>query len=305
MIGYYMLNFHEASIRKLKVFTTVVDCGGFSAAQSALGTSAATISVQMKELEEQLGMVLCQRGRSGFRLTDQGRAVNDAARDMFGAFGNFNLTVASIRDTLIGEVKIGLQANIATNPEFHLPQAMRQFHARPNKVTFRLEEARSADQEAYTLDGRFDLSIGLFPNQLPGLVYEPLFSERVTLYCAPDHPLARTGTPAQVRELLASSAFVSAGPGQHQLMKQNLGLPEPSAIAENMDAAVMLIRSGQYVGFLPDHFANFWQNRGRLYAVLPDKFGTEVDFKLITRRGARDKNVVDAFVSELLAAHRF
>ena len=46
-----MLSLHEISIRKLKIFCSVVDAGGFSAAQVLLNTSASTISIQIKEMQ--------------------------------------------------------------------------------------------------------------------------------------------------------------------------------------------------------------------------------------------------------------
>lgn len=298
-----MLTLHENSIRKLRVFVTVVDCGGFSAAQTRLGASAATISIQMKELEEQLGMTLCHRGRSGFRVTEQGRAIYNAAQSVLGAFSNFNLAAAEIQQRLVGEVKIGLQANMATNPAFRLSDAVRRFQGRPNQVIFRMEEARSADQQSRTLEGRYDLSIGLFPNRVSGLDYTPLFSEKVALYCAAGHPLAEAQGEAALRDSLARSALVSSGTALENILRKPEALPAPTAFTEDMDAAMLLVLSGQYLAFLPTHFARPWSDRGLVHTVLPERFSTEIAFHLITRRGGRDNNVVDVFIADLLQAH--
>ncbi|MCU9836502.1 LysR family transcriptional regulator [Ruegeria sp. WL0004] len=298
-----VLSLHENSIRKLRVFVTVVDCGGFVSAQGVLNMSAATISIQMKELEEQLGMTLCQRGRSGFRITDQGKAVYEAAQTVLGAFSNFNLTAAEIQNRLVGEVKIGLQANMATNPAFRLPNTIRKFQTRPNKVTFRLEETRSAEQQSRTLDGRYDLSIGLFPARIPGLDYTRLFTENVALYCARDHPLAQITDEDRLLRDLGSHSMVSSGTALEQILKKPSSMPAPSVFTEDMDAAMLFVLSGQYLGFLPTHFAQIWQDKGLVCSLLPDRIGTELDFHLITRRGGRDNKVVDVFISDLLDAH--
>ncbi|MCB4458546.1 LysR family transcriptional regulator [Leisingera sp. McT4-56] len=298
-----MLSLHENSIRKLRVFVTVVDCGGFAAAQSVLNMSAATISIQMKELEEQLGMTLCQRGRSGFRITDQGTAVYEAAQTVLGAFSNFNLAAAEIQNRLVGEVKIGLQANMATNPAFRLPEAVRKFQTRPNKVTFRLEETRSADQQSRTLDGRYDLSIGLFPARIPGLDYTRLFTERVALYCACAHPLSEITDESRLLQEIGSHAMVSSGTALEQVLKKPPALPSPSVFTEDMDAAMLFVLSGQYLGFLPTHFAQIWEDKEMVCPILPGRFATDLEFHLITRRGGRDNKVVDVFISDLLDAH--
>lgn len=302
-MGKLMLSLHENSIRKLRVFTTVVDCGGFSPAQSVLGTSAATISVQMKELEAQLGMILCHRGRSGFRLTEQGRAVYDAAQSVLGAFSNFNLATAEIQNRLFGEVKLGLQANMATNPAFKLPETLRLFHSRPNKVGFRMEEASSADQQSRTLEGRYDLSIGLFPNRIPGLDYTPLFAEKVSLYCAAGHELADLSEEGAVQEGIGACALVSSGTLLEQCLNRPAWLPAPSAFTEDMDAAMLMVLSGHYLAFLPEHFARIWSEKGQICAICPGAYSTEMTFALITKRGGRENHVVDVFISDLLSAH--
>jgi DNA-binding transcriptional LysR family regulator len=298
-----MLSLHENSIRKLRVFVTVVDCGGFSAAQTVLGASSATISIQMKELEEQLGMVLCQRGRSGFRVSEQGRAVYDAAQSVLGAFSNFNLTAAEIQHRLVGEVKIGMQANMATNSAFQLPDAIRRFQSRANEVTFRLEETRSADQQSRTLEGRYDLSIGLFPNQVPGLDYTRLFGETVALYCATDHPLMQIVDEEAIIDDIGNHALVSSGTALEQALKKPKSLPDPTAFTEDMDAAMLFVLSGHYLAYLPTHFAQIWSDKGLVHQILPHRLSTEMDFHLITKRGGRDNNVVDVFISDLLQAH--
>ena len=298
-----MLSLHENSIRKLRVFVTVVDCGGFSAAQTVLGTSAATISIQMKELEEQLGMTLCHRGRSGFRITEQGRAVYDAAQNVLGAFSNFNLATAAVQERLVGEIKIGLQANLATNRMLKLPLAIQRFQQRKNEVVFRLEETRSADQQSRTLEGRYDLSIGLYPNRISGLDYTPLFVEKVALYCAAGHPLADVDDEEELNRQLTDFATVSSGTGLEYAIKKPAALRQPTAFTEDMDAAMMLVLSGCYLAFLPTHFAESWENNGIVRSVLPHVFSTEIEFHLITKRGGRDNNVVDVFISDLLRAH--
>ena len=55
---------HKADLHMLAVFMTVVECGGFAAAQVALNVGQSTISRQISDLERRLGMRLCQRGRA-------------------------------------------------------------------------------------------------------------------------------------------------------------------------------------------------------------------------------------------------
>src|SRR5713226_1536269 len=73
--GPMLANLSEGDIRLLKVFAKVVEAGGFSAAQIELNVSQSTISTHMTALEHRLGVRLCQRGRSGFKLTEKGQLI--------------------------------------------------------------------------------------------------------------------------------------------------------------------------------------------------------------------------------------
>ena len=66
---------HDASlnIRQLQVFEAVARLESYSRAQQELGISVSAISNAMSQLEGQLGVTLCQRGRGGFSLTEKGQ----------------------------------------------------------------------------------------------------------------------------------------------------------------------------------------------------------------------------------------
>ena len=68
----------DMDLRLLQIFKAVVECGGFSSAALALNIGVSTISRHIKDLETRLGLVLCQRGRSGFALTAEGQSVQYA-----------------------------------------------------------------------------------------------------------------------------------------------------------------------------------------------------------------------------------
>ena len=72
----------DFDIRLLRLFRSVVECGGFSAAESVLGIGRSAISQQMSDLEQRLGLRLCQRGRAGFALTEEGRSLEEIVRAM-------------------------------------------------------------------------------------------------------------------------------------------------------------------------------------------------------------------------------
>src|ERR1035437_5876295 len=65
----------DMDIRLLRVFKSVVDCGGMAAAELELNIGTSTISRHVKDLETRLGLTLCRRGRAGFALTVEGTQI--------------------------------------------------------------------------------------------------------------------------------------------------------------------------------------------------------------------------------------
>lgn len=60
----------DADIRLLRVFVVVAACGGIAASELELNIGKSTISRYISDLEARLGLRLCNRGPSGFSLTE-------------------------------------------------------------------------------------------------------------------------------------------------------------------------------------------------------------------------------------------
>ena len=114
-------------IHLLRVFVAVVECGGFSAAQISLNVAQSTISTQMSSLETRLGLRLCNRGRAGFSLTDDGRAVYDAAISLFHSIDQFTGRVNERRGGLAGELRMAFADALLENTDFLLDHAIARF----------------------------------------------------------------------------------------------------------------------------------------------------------------------------------
>src|SRR5690606_5628507 len=104
----------------LRVFKTVAEFGGFAAAESALGITRSAISLHMSDLETRLGMRLCQRGRAGFALTDQGSEVLRAGETVLAAIEGFRSEVNRLHRSLRGELNVGLINNLVTQPKMRI-----------------------------------------------------------------------------------------------------------------------------------------------------------------------------------------
>src|SRR3954463_15847612 len=99
-----MIQLHDVDLKLLRIFDTVVKCGGFSAAQADLNVGQSTISEQMRQLETRLGVKLCDRGRSGFRLTEQGVVIHAATESLLAAVDNFRTEADVLKKRVSGKL---------------------------------------------------------------------------------------------------------------------------------------------------------------------------------------------------------
>ncbi|EPZ2437269.1 LysR family transcriptional regulator [Providencia rettgeri] len=83
----------EKDLKSLRVFTSVAEVGGFTIAEKKLNMSKASISRHIREIEEKLGVQLCERGPSGFKLTESGLFVIEKAKTALKALDNIKTEV--------------------------------------------------------------------------------------------------------------------------------------------------------------------------------------------------------------------
>jgi len=286
----------DADIKLLRVFTRVVEHGGFSAAQAELGISQASISTYMSDLEARLGVRLCQRGRSGFQLTPAGEQVYRSALDLFNAHDQFRSSVGFLREGLRGRLTVGLADAVATNLGSPIHRALESFLSRENDVSLTLHVYPPNELESGVLEGRYELAIGAFYQRASGLKYEDLFIERNYLYCGQRHPFFSRNDIA-VDEL---AHVVRVTRGYNPDMQQEiLGPAGNSAVIYTMDATALLTLAGPFIGFLPAHFGDLLAEKGMLRRLRDDAVWFDATFAIITRRGIQHSAVVETLISDL------
>lgn len=292
----------SADLSLLRVFATVVECGGFSAAQLALGMPQSTLSSQMTTLEAQLGERLCHRGRGGFRLTPAGQGAYEAIGRLFASLAQFQRDVAGLRTRVVGELRIGIVDQVATNPANRFVDAVRRFKAREARVTLQVTVQAPPLLEREVAAGRLDLAIAPFFQHVAELDYEALFDEPQGLYCGAGHPVFAQAPDVPLR------ALDGAEYAQRRYMAGIGGVARlpalvPAASADNLEAIAMLVLSGRFVGYLPDHAAAAWVAQGRIRPIRPAELGYTSHFEVASLRRSPQPAPLAAFLDDLRAAH--
>ena len=278
---------------------TVAECGGFAAAQVALNVGQSTISRQIGDLENRLGMRLCQRGRAGFRLTDKGRTVYEACQHLATALEGFRTTVGALRGELIGDLSIAAIDNWATERCYPLADVLRAFRSRARQVHIDLHTLAPDEIERAVLENRVNLGIGVFHQRRPGLIYEKLYDDPVELYCGADHELFDRAPHRLDRDdLEAADLAHRAYLSERQVAPLTGNLPS-TATARQIEGIAFLILSGWHIGYLPVSYAERWVESGRMRSIRPETYGLNTKMELVTRRGVALTLVGQTFADTL------
>lgn len=293
----------DLDLKLLRIFETIVQCGGFAAAQPVLNIGASSISEYVSQLETRLGLRLCERGRSGFRLTEKGAELHAVAQRLFGAVDIFQMEAGALRDELSGVLRLGIVEATLTDKSSPMSEAIRTFGQAAPAVKLRLHIDAPSSLEQQVLDGRLHLALGPFPAKIPGLEYASLYREEQGLYCSAGHPLfarakARISAVSLSKHRLAARSYL----GAREL--RLLHMTEAAASVDNVEGRAMLILSGNFIGFLPLHYAQPWVDDGTLARIDSRHYATHLDFYLITKKGADSVRVLQAFLSHISAANR-
>ena len=147
------------------------------------------------------------------------------------------------------------------------------------------------------------MGIGSFPHKITGLEYQSLYTEKHSLYCASHHPLSKLTDVEKNIDLLQQEASVTRGywPDQHQ---KNLGFENVCAVVYQMEPQLMLILSGKFIGFLPDHYAAKWVKEKKLHCLAAKIIFYDCTFDLILKKGYRNSQLIETFRENLNTVYR-
>lgn len=283
----------------LETFVSVVECGGFSDAQFALGVTQSAISIRIRDLETALGYRVCERGRAGFRLTERGEIAYRKARDILRSARDFDAELLELRNVVTGDLRIGIIDAVNTLPGLCLSKAISNFLARPNDVRLELRVASPTDLTQGLITGNLHLAIAPFRNKISELDYIELCPEEYRLYCSAAHPLfdmpeKTVGPDVLMRYPLCQRSY-------DPMISTGIDTSEAKAVVANMEAMAILLESGHYLGALPTHFAAKWVQDGTFREFKHEGLRWCSTFFLATRPSQMHRRAVELFIQDVCA----
>lgn len=277
----------DVDIKLLRVFCKIVRCGGFALAQAEMNLSRSTISTHMSNLETRLGVKLCTRGRAGFALTAHGAAVYEASRAMLASIDEYYARIGELKERIVGEIVIGVVDNLITNPECLLHAAVREAigAAQDLKIVLRIGPPDYVEDQL--VRGQVHLAVTPQFQARKGMSQVPLFVEKQLLICARGHVLFDREEAEMTPELIAEQNSVRRGYASPLTAYSSVFRNPSLAVSQQMEGIAHFILSGNYVGFLPEAYANHWIERNVMRSIRPDLFSFDVPICLSCHNNLR------------------
>jgi len=176
------------NIKDLRYLVALAEHNHFGNAASACFVSQPALSMQIKKLEETLGVQLLERTNKSVRLTEPGKVIAERAHAILNQVDEVRDIARNAKDPFSGEFKLGI---IPTLAPYLLPHIMPQLVKHYPKLRFYLMEEQTALLVEKLKQGKIHAAILALPTTEKSFASHALFEEEFMLAVPPRHELAK------------------------------------------------------------------------------------------------------------------
>jgi len=259
-------------LRRLRYFVAVAEELSFNRAAKRLHIAQPPLSNQIKQLEEELGVLLFERSSRGVRMTEAGELLLEEARRIFVQVDQTVNVIRRVGPGEVGRLTLGFGPSACNEV---LPPILRVFGDRYPQVELFLREMRPDRIVQRLRDKQIDAGFLYLPLEDASLNIECVSREPLVLALPDAHPLS-SKRRVELQEV-ASEPFVL--PARYQRMPGLYGQVTeacrqagftPNAVQKDvwlMQTIVGLVASGIGVALVPASLRNF-RRKGVVYKTV-------------------------------------
>lgn len=244
------------TLKQLRYLVTLDETKHYRRAAEICGISQPSLSAQIQNIEEGLGVRLVERGRSGASLTPVGREVVARGRKILDEMQSLVDFTAGAQRGLAGTIRLGAKATLGP---YLLPHVVARLHRQHPELNLYVRESAPKELEFELARGTHDVILAQLPVTTQELVAERLFREPLYLALATDHPLAKEEhvLPAQLKglDILTLSPQFHLHEQIAQICKESGARVLRDYEGTSLDALRLMVGMGMGAAFLPAIYA--------------------------------------------------
>ena len=229
------------NLRDLQYLTAVADHEHFGKAARACNTSQPTLSMQLKKLEETLGVQLFERTNRQVMITPVGEEIAQRARRILREAEEIKAVAKTAQDPYAGEFRLGAFPTLAP---YFLPQAVPAIRKKLPKLKLLLIEEKTESLVERLRAGTLDAALLALPVHEDALETMHLFDDAFLLAVPRGHPLAKRNTIRQSD--IADERLLLLEDG-HCLRAQALEVCSMTGASENQEFRATSLETLRYM----------------------------------------------------------
>jgi DNA-binding transcriptional LysR family regulator len=177
----------HSTFRQLEIFEAIARLGSFTRAAERLYLTQPSVSMQMKKLAEVVGAPLVEQVGKKLLLTQDGRELAQAARDIFATLDRFTQSVAERQGLEKGQLRL----MAITTASYFAPRLLGEFARQHPGIEVSLHVTNKEQVLASMADNLDDLYLLGTPPEEVDVVARAIMDNPVVVLAAPGHPLAQ------------------------------------------------------------------------------------------------------------------
>lgn len=175
------------NLRELEYLVAVAQFKHFGKAAAHCNVSQPALSMQLKKLEEELGVTLFERNNKQVLITPMGTKITMRARMILQQANDLKQFASGATDIFTGELKLGAFPTLAP---YYLPHIAPKIMQEMPDIHLLLVEEKTDILIEKLQKGEIDCALMALPIDADNLTYEPLFEDEFYLAVSEDHKLA-------------------------------------------------------------------------------------------------------------------
>jgi DNA-binding transcriptional LysR family regulator len=176
-------------IRQLRAFAAIADAKTFTAGARHVNVTQAAISMQIRQLEDELGVPIFTRTPRRVILTEAGERLLDRARSILREHDSAVAEIAELAGAEYGRLRIGSASAMFTTQQ--LPSIMQRLRAKYPNAELSVTSATSHKLVDKIMHGEVDVAFVSLPVDNSNITTDRLFSDEIVAIAHPSHPLAK------------------------------------------------------------------------------------------------------------------
>lgn len=264
-------------LRHLRYFTTAVCEGSVTKAAKRLNIAQPPLSRQIRQLEEEVGVLLLEPGSRPLRTTDAGRFFFEHALSILDRTEALQMMTRRVGHIERDRFGIGFVGSILYGP---LPGMLRRFQTTYPSIRIEMQELTSVQQVTALKDGSIDVGFGRLHVEDAMIQREVLIEEPLVVALPIGHSLLDRAEPLSLAALISEPLIVYPVTPRPSYADQVLSIlrqrglkPALTREVRELQTALGLVAAGVGLSIVPDAVQRFRRDE-IVYRALQDQTAT-------------------------------